>query len=1069
MIAVAFMPRTASAYDVSQPAMIQFFESSWTNMRHRAPDLFMAGYGHVWIPPVGRADSGNHSVGYDVYDRFDLGSAGNPTLYGTENTLRRAITEMHQSGLNVYADGILNHDGFNDQSNVAFANSGAYPGFVLSASGAPYGDFHAPQSLGDNYLTGRLAGLIDINHASNHRYVRNPIPNATDANGNALRNIPAGTVPHNGRIANVAAEANRRFYVDRHRAPDRMLFNPTTGQSDIPVWDFTPDTAVTGDAIEENATQYLMRNAQWMLQSVGVDGFRLDAAKHFPVSVLNDSYDRAVYRANPRLNLDGSQKQVFSFSEVYDGSRSFIQNYIRKDINPADPGRVGGNRDVLDFPLFFSMQSNLSGNGLSNDWRNVVNASQDVQDDGLANNGSQGVAFATSHDDGGVYLSNVAHAYMLMRPGNAVVYFNAKQFGEGRDFPKDGRGDALGGFYGDAVTTLTNLRNTHGRGNYIERWINKENLIYERDKSAIVALSNRIDGGFDTYTIQTNFAAGTRLIESTGNAASTSVDPSSQIADYVVVDAQGRVTLNVPRNRNVNGVEHDNGYVIYTLPTPRGTLEVQNRSATVAGGVPTASTNGTTRLASMDVVTSDAFTIRMQTTPVVIGGYHDVNAGGDGAVFSVNGGVGADGMGNDLNGNGLVDYRTPGSVVYGFEEFLTKASPLVGGGDGEFLQTIDATKLIEGFNYLEVRAFRSRPANEPPVYSSFKKVVYVDRLPAETQLAGIVSAGGNDRALRVTNADGTVDSVHAFIDLGAALTDAQIIALVDASNAATQIDAGLFSRTFANVGSGNHNLVHVSYEPSGRVIVSRVAGQYLQTGRGRGLGDTNFDGSFTAADVGVGSAFEVALYSRNTQFNAASDLNADGFVDNRDLLLLPELYQDAAATGAFNEARAALVRRANVNGDAITSPADIDLLYTKFGAGGDIWLYDLDVNGAVGKSDLDTMVTDMLFTRFGDTNLDRRVDFSDLLRLAQGYGQAGTWLSGDFNGDQFVNFNDLLAIAQNYGFVGLISEGSNDADPHSSFAADFALLRSHGFFVPEPASVTGVLLGGTLMRRRRHP
>ena len=36
----------------------------------------MAGYGFVWLPPPYRADQGEFSVGYDVYDRFDLGTAG---------------------------------------------------------------------------------------------------------------------------------------------------------------------------------------------------------------------------------------------------------------------------------------------------------------------------------------------------------------------------------------------------------------------------------------------------------------------------------------------------------------------------------------------------------------------------------------------------------------------------------------------------------------------------------------------------------------------------------------------------------------------------------------------------------------------------------------------------------------------------------------------------------------------------------------------------------------------------------------------------------------------------------
>ncbi|MCP4816529.1 MAG: hypothetical protein GY888_28770, partial [Planctomycetaceae bacterium] len=69
--------------DVSAPAILQWFESSYDTIEQRAPDLFMAGYGAVWTPPPSRSDTSDFSVGYDVYDRFDLGYPGKPTLYGT--------------------------------------------------------------------------------------------------------------------------------------------------------------------------------------------------------------------------------------------------------------------------------------------------------------------------------------------------------------------------------------------------------------------------------------------------------------------------------------------------------------------------------------------------------------------------------------------------------------------------------------------------------------------------------------------------------------------------------------------------------------------------------------------------------------------------------------------------------------------------------------------------------------------------------------------------------------------------------------------------------------------------
>src|SRR5260370_634163 len=133
-----------------------------------------------------------------------------------------------------------------------------------------------------------------------------------------------------------------------------------------------------------------MRWGKRMVKSVGVVGFRIDAAKNMQPWVLN-YLDRAVYDSSFRTLLNGNQEQVFSFGEVFDGSKSFMQQFIRKDINPNDPGTIGGNRDALDFPLYFALNGNLTSNGYQNSWFNVVGAGLDSQ-----NHGSEGVAFVSS-------------------------------------------------------------------------------------------------------------------------------------------------------------------------------------------------------------------------------------------------------------------------------------------------------------------------------------------------------------------------------------------------------------------------------------------------------------------------------------------------------------------------------------------------------------------------------------------------------------------------------------------------------------------------------------------------
>jgi hypothetical protein len=53
---------------------------------------------------------------------------------------------------------------------------------------------------------------------------------------------------------------------------------------------------------------------------------------------------------------------------------------------------------------------------------------------------------------------------------------------------------------------------------------------------------------------------------------------------------------------------------------------------------------------------------------------------------------------------------------------------------------------------------------------------------------------------------------------------------------------------------------------------------------------------------------------------------------------------------------------------------------------------------------------------FGDVQASTvPMDFVYLLTLAQHYGQSGTFATGDVTGDGKVNFDDLLLLAQNYG------------------------------------------------------
>ena len=189
----------ARAVDVSEPAILQMFEARWDTIEDRMADIFEVGYGKMWYPPPQKAEGGQ-SVGYDLFDRFDLGRPRNETLYGTETSLKTKIAAAHRAGMSVYTDFIPNHNGFRDQTTPGFVNQGGYPGFVVTLPNDVDGDFHSRFAGGD--IEGRLAGLIDIAQQKNHRFIRHPIAPHPD-------NIPAGTV------WNRPDPNNARFYPDQ--------------------------------------------------------------------------------------------------------------------------------------------------------------------------------------------------------------------------------------------------------------------------------------------------------------------------------------------------------------------------------------------------------------------------------------------------------------------------------------------------------------------------------------------------------------------------------------------------------------------------------------------------------------------------------------------------------------------------------------------------------------------------------------------------------------------------------------------------------------------------------------
>ncbi len=85
----------------------------WRTIRRELPGLKSDGFTALWLPPASKGSKWN-SMGYDVYDYFDLGEylqkGRKETWFGPKQDLTDLIEAAHSSQMQAYADVVLNHN-----------------------------------------------------------------------------------------------------------------------------------------------------------------------------------------------------------------------------------------------------------------------------------------------------------------------------------------------------------------------------------------------------------------------------------------------------------------------------------------------------------------------------------------------------------------------------------------------------------------------------------------------------------------------------------------------------------------------------------------------------------------------------------------------------------------------------------------------------------------------------------------------------------------------------------------------------------------------------------------------
>lgn len=99
--------------------------SLWRSIADQAQHLSDLGVSAVWLPPAYKGQAGIDDVGYGVYDLWDLGEFDQKgavrTKYGTREEYVGTIQALHDYGIHVLADTVLNHKMGADASETVTA------------------------------------------------------------------------------------------------------------------------------------------------------------------------------------------------------------------------------------------------------------------------------------------------------------------------------------------------------------------------------------------------------------------------------------------------------------------------------------------------------------------------------------------------------------------------------------------------------------------------------------------------------------------------------------------------------------------------------------------------------------------------------------------------------------------------------------------------------------------------------------------------------------------------------------------------------------------------------------
>ena len=345
--------------------------SWWDHLREKAPELKAAGISSLWTPIPAKGNWGIVDSGYGIYDHYDLGNYDQKgsveTRYGSRAELEQMIGAMHEAGINVYSDVVLNHLYGGDENLEA---NPVVTEYVKAGKGEPY-----PES--------------DICWQNDTAYTRTHLF------------FPK----HTGE-----GEPNYEWHY-QHFHPSSDCDSLTDFTDDV----LRPRTKFFGndlDTYSEEVQQRLCDWGKWLKGTVGFDGFRLDFVRGLQPEFVS--------RWVKGLPLHNGQ-QPFIVGEYWATDGRYIKEWV--------DGVAKGGADVhaFDFPLKFMLTDMCNKSGDEFNMSQLAHAGM-IRGTWSLPAGNV-VTFVDNHDTGKEHDKwlvrdfAMAYAYILTHEGTPCVFY----------------------------------------------------------------------------------------------------------------------------------------------------------------------------------------------------------------------------------------------------------------------------------------------------------------------------------------------------------------------------------------------------------------------------------------------------------------------------------------------------------------------------------------------------------------------------------------------------------------------------------------------------------------------